>query len=94
MFIMRISTWSTSSWKPSWPPPFSMTEEPTLDVMISSVFLKSTVRPCSLATGLQRQVLPLRHWHERRVTRCTHLMQPVEARTAVKSSATVRMAVW
>jgi len=33
------------TWNPMPPPPFSMTEEPTLEVMMRSVFLKSTVRP-------------------------------------------------
>ena len=45
MRLYDESSGVTSSWKPSPAPPFSMTDDPTFDVMMMSVFLKSTVRP-------------------------------------------------
>lgn len=37
---------ASGSAKPSWLPPLEMTLEPTLEVQMSSVFLKDTTRPC------------------------------------------------
>ena len=45
MRLYELSSAESSSWKPRPPPPFSMTDEPTLEVMISMVFLNEMTRP-------------------------------------------------